>query len=63
MDTTRVSESDTKAKVDFSETARHEVVLENGAIDPTLDSIEKTEIGAFIWLVTVTASVAGALFG
>jgi SP family myo-inositol transporter-like MFS transporter 13 len=61
MDST--SESDVKPKMELAETAHHEVALEGGALQQISDSIEQTEIGHFIWLVAVTASIAGALFG
>lgn len=51
------------AEVDFKEN-----VLEHGGDEAAyaiaeLDSIEQTPVSRFVWLVTITCSVAGALFG
>ena len=51
------------AEVDFKEN-----VLEHGGDEAALaiaelDSIEQTPVARFVWLVTITCSVAGALFG
>jgi SP family myo-inositol transporter-like MFS transporter 13 len=51
------------AEVDFKEN-----ILENGGDDSALavaelDAIEQTPVSRFVWLVTITCSVAGALFG
>ncbi|KAJ4321335.1 hypothetical protein N0V94_002967 [Neodidymelliopsis sp. IMI 364377] len=51
------------AEVDFKEN-----ILENGGDDAALaiaelDAIEQTPVSRFVWLVTITCSVAGALFG
>ncbi|KAJ4347453.1 hypothetical protein N0V95_005415 [Ascochyta clinopodiicola] len=51
------------AEVDFKEN-----VLESGGDEAALaiaelDSIEQTPVSRYVWLVTITCSVAGALFG
>lgn len=51
------------AEVDYKEN-----VLEQGGDEAALavaelDSIEQTPVSRFVWLVTITCSVAGALFG
>lgn len=45
-----------------------EDVLEHGGDEAALavaelDAIEQTPVSRFVWLVTITCSVAGALFG
>lgn len=51
------------AEVDYKEN-----ILEQGGDEAALavaelDSIEQTPVSRFVWLVTITCSVAGALFG
>lgn len=51
------------AEVDYKEN-----ILENGGDESALavaelDSIEQTPVSRYVWLVTITCSVAGALFG
>jgi len=51
------------AVVDYKED-----VLEHGGDEAALavaelDAIEQTPVSRFVWLVTITCSVAGALFG
>lgn len=48
---------------DKMDTAHQEEVLDSDTSETNLDSIELTGTGSFVWLVTVTASIAGALFG
>lgn len=53
-------------KTDMSEKqdlAHQEVALDSDTSEVNLDAIELTGTGSFVWLVTVTASIAGALFG
>lgn len=47
----------------FAEKIEYASTEETAAPAPIDDSIEETKIGPFIWLVALTASVAGALFG
>jgi MFS transporter, SP family, solute carrier family 2 (myo-inositol transporter), member 13 len=49
-------------KLDSTHTNHHEF-LESQPTAKDLDSIELTETGHFVWLVAITASIAGALFG
>lgn len=57
-----LSEKET-AEVDYKEN-----ILEQGGDEAALaiaelDAIEQTPVNRFVWLVTITCSVAGALFG
>jgi SP family myo-inositol transporter-like MFS transporter 13 len=52
-----------KAEIEFKEN-----VLEQGGDEAAmavaeLDAIEQTPVSRYVWLVTITCSVAGALFG
>ncbi|KAL6712697.1 hypothetical protein ACN47E_000574 [Coniothyrium glycines] len=52
-----------KAEVDYNENVLEQQGDEAALAVAELDSIEQTPISRFVWLCTITCSVAGALFG
>ncbi|RDW80366.1 hypothetical protein BP5796_05064 [Coleophoma crateriformis] len=58
-----LSKTDHKAEATHVECASPSQSHSEDIFDDSLDSIEKTPTGKFVWLVTLTASVGGLLFG
>ena len=51
------------AEVEFKENTLEQGGDEAALAIAELDTIEQTPVSRFVWLVTITCSVAGALFG
>jgi SP family myo-inositol transporter-like MFS transporter 13 len=51
------------AEVDYKENVIEQGGDEAALAIAELDAIEQTPVNRFVWLVTITCSVAGALFG
>ena len=50
-------------KMDFSAGTHVELAYESEMARSSLDSIEQTPTGKFVWLIALTASIGGSLFG